>query len=45
MSRKFALGKDQYLKMLEKERGIKPMRYAHDIIWPTLALRELAATS
>ena len=29
--------------MLEKERGIKPHRYAHDVIWPTLALRELAA--
>ncbi len=43
ISRKFALGKDQYLKMLEKERGLKPYRYAHDIIWPTLALRQLAA--
>ncbi len=43
ISRKFALGKDQYLKMLEKERGLKPARYARDIIWPTLALRQLAA--
>jgi parvulin-like peptidyl-prolyl isomerase len=28
--------------MLQKERGISPVRYAKDIIWPTLALRELA---
>jgi parvulin-like peptidyl-prolyl isomerase len=42
MARKFSLPKDQWLQMLEKERGIKPDRYAQDIIWPTLALRELA---
>jgi parvulin-like peptidyl-prolyl isomerase len=42
MARKFAVGKDQWLKMLQKERGITPVRYAKDIIWPTLALRELA---
>jgi parvulin-like peptidyl-prolyl isomerase len=42
MARKFSLPKDQWLKMLEKERGIKPDRYAKEIIWPTLALRELA---
>lgn len=42
ISRKFSLPKDQWLKMLEKERGIKPARYAKDIIWPTLALRALA---
>ena len=40
MARKFSLTKDQWLKMLEKERGIKPVRYAQDIIWPTLALRD-----
>jgi parvulin-like peptidyl-prolyl isomerase len=42
MARKFQLGQDQWLKLLEKERGITPERYAQDIIWPTLALRELA---
>ncbi len=36
------MGKDQWLKMLEKERGITSVRYSRDIIWPTLALRELA---
>jgi parvulin-like peptidyl-prolyl isomerase len=42
MARKFQVGKDQWLKLLEKERGISPERYAQDIVWPTLALRELA---
>jgi parvulin-like peptidyl-prolyl isomerase len=42
MAGKFQVGKDQWLKLLEKERGISPQRYAQDIIWPTLALRELA---
>ena len=43
IARKFSLPKDQYLKMLEKERGIKPTQYGKDIVWPTLALRKLAA--
>jgi parvulin-like peptidyl-prolyl isomerase len=42
LARKFQVGKDQWLKLLQKERGIAPERYAHDIVWPTLALRELA---
>jgi parvulin-like peptidyl-prolyl isomerase len=43
IARKFSLPKDQYLKMLEKERGIPSAQYGRDIIWPTLALRKLAA--
>lgn len=43
MARRFGLPKDQWLKMLEQERGIKPDQYASDIIWPTLALEKLAA--
>ncbi len=42
MAHKFSVGKDQWLKMLQQERGITPIRYSKDIIWPTLALRELA---
>jgi parvulin-like peptidyl-prolyl isomerase len=42
MARKFSLTKDQYLKMLKQERGIKPEQYANDIVWPMLALRRLA---
>jgi parvulin-like peptidyl-prolyl isomerase len=43
IARKFSLPKDQYLSMLSKERGIKPAQYGRDIVWPTLALRKLAA--
>jgi len=42
MAARFQLSKEQWLKMLEQERGIKPPEYAEDIIWPTLALRKLA---
>jgi parvulin-like peptidyl-prolyl isomerase len=42
MARKFGLTTDQYLKMLEQERGINPEQYATDIVWPMLALRRLA---
>ena len=43
MAKQFKLPKDQWLKLLEKERGIKPVQYAKEIIWPTLALRKLSA--
>lgn len=43
MAIRFGVPKDQWLKLLEEERHIKPAQYAKDIIWPTLALRKLAA--
>lgn len=43
MANKFKLPKDEWLKMLKQERGIGAEQYAEDIIWPTLALRKLAA--
>ena len=43
IARKFSLPKDKYLSLLEKDRGIKPKQYGQDIVWPTLALRKLAA--
>ena len=43
MAKQFKLPKDQWLKLLEKERGIRREQYAQDIVWPTLALRKLAA--
>ncbi|HKD37845.1 MAG TPA: SurA N-terminal domain-containing protein, partial [Pirellulales bacterium] len=42
-ARKFKLPVDQWLKMLKDERGITPEQYANDIVWPTLALKKLAA--
>jgi parvulin-like peptidyl-prolyl isomerase len=43
MAEKFGLPKDQLLKMLKEERGISPAQYANEIVWPTIALRKLAA--
>jgi hypothetical protein len=37
------LGREAWLRTLDKERGISPVQYARDIIYPTLALRKLAA--
>lgn len=42
MAKKFKIPVDQWLQMLESERGITARQYADDIIWPTLALRRLA---
>ena len=44
MAKRFKLGREQWLEMLEKERGITAQEYARDIVWPTLALRKLAAS-
>jgi parvulin-like peptidyl-prolyl isomerase len=44
LAQKFSIPVDQWLKMLKDERGIKPEQYANDIIWPTLALRKVAAS-
>lgn len=43
MAKRFKLGREQWLKLLEDERGVKPEEYKRDILWPTLALRKLAA--
>lgn len=37
------LGVEQFLKLLEEQRGIDPEQYARDLIWPTVALRKLSA--
>ncbi len=43
MAARFKIGRDQWLDMLKRERGINIEQYKHDILWPTLALRKLAA--
>ncbi len=40
---KFGLSADHWLKMLEAERNISVEQYRRDIVWPTLALRQLAS--
>lgn len=42
MAERFGVPREQWLKMLEQERGITAEQYASDIIWPTVALRKLA---
>jgi parvulin-like peptidyl-prolyl isomerase len=37
------VGRQAWLMSLEKERGISPMTYAREIIYPTIALRKLAS--
>jgi foldase protein PrsA len=37
------VGREAWLRTLAKERGISPIQYARDIIYPALALRKLAA--
>ena len=39
----FDLSREQFLELIERERGINAAEYAKDIIWPMLALRKLAA--
>ena len=42
ISKKFGLPVDQWFKMLESERGLTPIQYRRDVIWPMLALKKLA---
>jgi foldase protein PrsA len=37
------IGREAWLRTLDKERGISPVQYARDIIYPALALRKLSA--
>ncbi|MGE0760733.1 MAG: peptidylprolyl isomerase [Pirellulaceae bacterium] len=43
-AKKFGLSNDRWLAMLKEERDISPDQYRREIIWPTIALRRLAAT-
>ncbi|MBL9092331.1 MAG: peptidylprolyl isomerase [Planctomycetaceae bacterium] len=43
MAERFAVPRDEWLKMLQSERNITPEQYANDIIWPTVALKTIAA--
>jgi len=40
---RFNLPKDRWMQMLREERNISAEQYRRDIIWPTLALQQLAA--
>ncbi len=40
---RFGLDVHSWLKLLQTERDVNPQQYRKDIVWPTLALRRLAA--
>jgi foldase protein PrsA len=42
ITQKFKLPLDQWYAMLAAERGVTPVQYKNDVIWPMLALRKLA---
>src|SRR4051812_31301788 len=39
----FGLGREALLRSMDKERGVSPAQYARDIVYPTIAMRKLAA--
>ena len=41
VAHRFGISREAWLRTLDKERGISPVQYARDIIWPALALRKL----
>ncbi|MHC2070046.1 peptidylprolyl isomerase [Bremerella sp. T1] len=43
IAKKFGLSVDRWLGLLQEERNVTPGQYRREIIWPTLALRKLAA--
>jgi parvulin-like peptidyl-prolyl isomerase len=43
MAARFKIGREQWIDMLQRERGINVEHYKRDILWPTLALRKCAA--
>jgi parvulin-like peptidyl-prolyl isomerase len=43
IAKKFGLSTDRWLLLLEQERGVGPVEYRSEIIWPALALKALSA--
>ena len=42
MAKRFSVPRDKWISLIEQERGISPRQYSEDIVWPMLALRQLA---
>ena len=42
ISKRFGLDMPTWYKMIQAERGLNPVQYRRDIIWPMLALKKLA---
>jgi parvulin-like peptidyl-prolyl isomerase len=43
VAKKLKLGREQFLQLIEQQRGITAVQYKRDIVWPMLALRKCAA--
>jgi parvulin-like peptidyl-prolyl isomerase len=43
MATRFKLGRQQWLELLQRERGVSEVQYKRGILWPMLALRKVAA--
>jgi hypothetical protein len=43
VAQRFGISREAWLRTLDKERGISPVQYARDIIYPALALRKLSS--
>ena len=43
LAQRFGIDREGWLRTLDKERGISPVQYARDIIYPALALRKLCS--
>lgn len=43
IAKRFQLSRQHYLELLQNERGVTEQEYKRDILWPTIALRKLAA--
>jgi parvulin-like peptidyl-prolyl isomerase len=43
VAKRLKIGRDQFLQLIERERGITAEQYKRDIVWPMLALRKCAA--
>lgn len=41
---RFGLARDKWLELLEEERGFSEVQYKNEVIWPMIALRQLAAS-
>ncbi len=45
MARRFSVPREQWLALIQRERGVTEQQYCSDIVWPMLALRRLARDS
>jgi len=45
MARRFKVPREKWLELIQQERGVTPQQYAEDIVWPMIALRQLASSA